>query len=352
MKPKVSIIIPIYKVPLDYLKQCIESCINQTLKDIEIILVDDGSPDDCGKVCDRYAENDNRIKVIHKKNGGLVSARNAGYRQAEGEWITYVDGDDWIDHDCLNNIFDVLGDEKDIDIVFWKCIQELGDKQIKGKWEWPCRDKCKLYSDNECHELARNTLVYKSGIATAYCKLIRKDYADKNKIYHDDRLRQGVEGLEFSLRAFYYAKKALFVNSYAYHYRFNPYSISKSINEKNTQYLVDCLNVIEQDINNFDNQESFRSALYQRTAYILIAIALGTYFNPNNHESIWEKIKKYNNVISSNKILHDSVERCNTDGMDKNRRITFSFIKHKLYFMLSLIASAKQFMLKRGKYNY
>lgn len=74
--PKVSIVVPVYKVPYKFLRQCVESCVNQTLRDIEIILVDDGSPDDCGKICDEYAANDNRIKVIHKENGGLVSARN------------------------------------------------------------------------------------------------------------------------------------------------------------------------------------------------------------------------------------------------------------------------------------
>ena len=75
-KPKVSIIVPVYKVPEIFLRQCIESCVNQTLKDIEIILVDDGSPDNCGKICDEYATKDNRIKVIHKINGGLAAARN------------------------------------------------------------------------------------------------------------------------------------------------------------------------------------------------------------------------------------------------------------------------------------
>ena len=81
--PKVSIIVPVYKVE-KYLRKCIDSIINQTLKDIEIILVDDGSPDNCGKICDEYAAKDTRIKVIHKENGGLSSARNAGMEVAEG----------------------------------------------------------------------------------------------------------------------------------------------------------------------------------------------------------------------------------------------------------------------------
>ena len=98
--PKVSIIVPVYKVE-KYLRKCIDSIINQTLKDIEIILVDDGSPDNCGKICDEYAAKDTRIKVIHKENGGLSSARNAGMEVAEGEYIGFVDSDDWIESDLI-----------------------------------------------------------------------------------------------------------------------------------------------------------------------------------------------------------------------------------------------------------
>ena len=83
---KISIVVPCYKVT-DFLPQCVESLMNQTYKDIEILLVDDGSPDATGKLCDDYAKKDNRIKVVHKQNGGLVSARNAGYDVATGDWI-------------------------------------------------------------------------------------------------------------------------------------------------------------------------------------------------------------------------------------------------------------------------
>ena len=102
--PKVSIIVPVYKVE-KYLRKCIDSIINQTLKDIEIILVDDGSPDNCGKICDEYAAKDTRIKVIHKENGGLSSARNAGMEVAEGEYIGFVDSDDWIESDMYMTLW-------------------------------------------------------------------------------------------------------------------------------------------------------------------------------------------------------------------------------------------------------
>lgn len=91
----ISVIVPIYKVEA-YLNRCVESIVRQTYTELEIILVDDGSPDGCPALCDEWAGKDKRIKVIHKSNGGLSDARNAGMRAAEGNYISFVDSDDWI----------------------------------------------------------------------------------------------------------------------------------------------------------------------------------------------------------------------------------------------------------------
>ena len=93
MDEKVSIIVPVYNVE-KYLDKCIESIVNQTYRNIEIILVDDGSPDKCPEICNEWAKKDDRIKVIHKENGGLSSARNAALEIAQGDYITFVDSDD------------------------------------------------------------------------------------------------------------------------------------------------------------------------------------------------------------------------------------------------------------------
>lgn len=115
MQPKISIIVPVYKVEL-YLRQCIDSIITQTYKNLEIILVDDGSPDDCGAICNEYAEHDNRIIVIHKENGGLSDARNAGLDIAKGNYIGFVDSDDWIEPDMYESLYNNLVDN-DADIA-------------------------------------------------------------------------------------------------------------------------------------------------------------------------------------------------------------------------------------------
>ena len=350
--PSVSIIVPIYKVPEQFLRHSIESCIGQTLKDIEIILVDDGSPDDCGKICDEYAQKDVRVKVIHKVNGGLVSARNAGYEAVTGEWHMYLDGDDWIDEDTCEAVLGYVNKYQNIDIVFWKCIQELGEKSIKGKWEWPCEEQEHLYTNEDCKEIARNVLVYKSGIATAYCKLINTAYARRCGIRHDDRLKQGMEGTEFSLRSFYNAKKILYVNAYWNHYLFNADSISKMGSEHNAKCITDCVKVMEEDIASYPENDAFTNALYQRVVYALIATGLSTYFHPSSKGSLWSRTKKYAQYIDEYDFYKKAIMKGSTVGMDKQRKVVLFTLRMKLYFILQVVSNLKAYYLKKGKFDY
>lgn len=110
MNPLISVIVPIYNVE-KYLSRCVDSIINQTYKNLEIILVDDGSPDNCPKMCDDYAEKDSRIKVVHKKNGGLSDARNAGMTVASGEYISYIDSDDYVAVDFFEILLNTIQKE-------------------------------------------------------------------------------------------------------------------------------------------------------------------------------------------------------------------------------------------------
>ena len=98
--PKISIIVPVYKVE-QYLPKCINSILAQTYQYWELLLIDDGSPDNSGKICDEFAQKDERIRIFHKKNGGVSSARNLGLDYAEGDYVMFVDSDDWLSNDCL-----------------------------------------------------------------------------------------------------------------------------------------------------------------------------------------------------------------------------------------------------------
>ena len=128
MSEKISIIVPIYNVQR-YLKECIESLIKQTYENIEIILVNDGSTDNSGKICDHYALRDNRIKVVHQKNGGVSCARNTGLRYSTGDYIGFVDPDDWIDEKIYERMLEVLKINNS-SISMCSYIYEDGDSEL------------------------------------------------------------------------------------------------------------------------------------------------------------------------------------------------------------------------------
>lgn len=127
---KLSIIIPVYRTE-DTLRRCMESILNQSFTDYEILLVDDESPDKCAQICEEYAQKDRRISVIHKKNGGLSEARNAGINLAKGEYITFVDSDDAIAEDTLQPLINELTEHPDIDILEYPVQERVGHPKEK-----------------------------------------------------------------------------------------------------------------------------------------------------------------------------------------------------------------------------
>lgn len=131
--PKISVIVPVYRVER-YLRKCLDSVVGQTYRNLEIILVDDGSPDNCGAICDEYAAKDSRITVIHKENGGVSSARNVGLAAATGEWIGWVDSDDWIEPDMYGYMLK-KAEKYGADIAVCSRIEIYSDREVARGWE-------------------------------------------------------------------------------------------------------------------------------------------------------------------------------------------------------------------------
>ncbi len=162
----ISVIVPIYKVE-KYLNRCINSIINQTYKNLEILLVDDGSPDNSGKICDEYAQKDKRIKVIHKQNGGLSDARNAALKIAHGDYIGFVDSDDYIKEDMFETLFK-LSEENDADISIVSYYELIDDRLIS------VRDSGKLQIMDKL-EAIKELLIDTKIQSYAWNKLFKKE---------------------------------------------------------------------------------------------------------------------------------------------------------------------------------
>lgn len=174
----ISVIVPVYNVE-KYLNRCVDSIINQTYKNLEIILVDDGSPDNCGNICDRYAEKDSRIKVIHKPNGGLSDARNAGISVANGSYITYIDSDDFVTKDYCEFLYNNIKKSKaDISICKHYIMFEDGSKINTGTG--------KKYLLNKEETFLK--LLYSEDLdVSAWAKLYKRE-TTKNILFPKDRL--------------------------------------------------------------------------------------------------------------------------------------------------------------------
>lgn len=333
---KVSIIVPVYNIPENILRQCIESTINQTLKEIEVILVDDGSTDDSGKICDEYSSKDKRIKVIHKKNGGLSAARNTGFENATGEWITFLDSDDWIDEHTCEDIYK-LGTLEKTDVVIFGTVQEF--EHYKNHFKYHYSDGT-LFEGEKCQELQCEILKFNGNIATAWAKLFNRKFLVENGLEHNEELRQGSEGIEFNIRVFEKVKRAYFTDQIYYHYIYNPNSISAKHDEKNHYFVINCFEEIKRQIGKSDNREKLEELFYDRFAYVVVAAAISGYFSPVNKQKYKDKKLSFIKYISM-ELVEETFENYNSQNVGKLRGLILKLIQYKCYFAINLLAKVR-----------
>ncbi|MCQ2577012.1 MAG: glycosyltransferase family 2 protein [Treponema sp.] len=207
--PKISVIIPVYKVE-QFLEDCVKSLLSQTFTDFEIILVDDGSPDNSGALCDKYAASDSRIKVFHKENGGVSSARNKGIEIAEGEWICFVDSDDWVEPDYLEVMYQTaLENKADVSVCGFVGGKKTALKTFDGTSACVSVFSQKGFGGYSPLKLIRSGIL-KSGESVRY---------NENYRYLEDS--------EFFLRVFKKCSKVVWNNHPLYHYRENTASVTQ-----------------------------------------------------------------------------------------------------------------------------
>lgn len=216
--PLITVIIPIYKVE-KYLSKCIDSLIDQDYTQLEIILVDDGSPDNCGNICDKYAIQDNRIKVIHKKNGGLSDARNAGLKISTGDFITFVDSDDYVNKDFISTLVNLIQDFE-ADIAISPFIHFTDDeKKVKKILSI---NKVKTYTNIE----GLINMFYQSDFDNnATSKLFKKE------LFFNVTFPKGLlyEDLATVYKLFLNSNKIVFINKFNYNYLLRDESIEGSL---------------------------------------------------------------------------------------------------------------------------
>lgn len=232
----ISVIVPIYKVE-KYINKCVDSIRHQTYKELEIILVDDGSPDNCPAICDEYAKKDSRIQVIHKQNGGLINARKSGLEIAKGEYIGFVDGDDWIEPE-MYELFAQQIKKYSPDMVISDFYYDSGTKPANSEqlFEREYYDKYALENEIYPHMLFSGTY-YKFGInPCCWSKVYKKELLKKNLYPVDGRIKMG-EDAAFTYPCLLDAESIATVKTPCYHYIINPESMTKSY-DKDLQDII------------------------------------------------------------------------------------------------------------------
>ena len=288
-KYKISVIVPIYGVE-NYLVECIESVINQTYKNIEIILVEDGSPDNSSEICDRYAKLYKRVTVIHKNNGGLSDARNCGIKASTGDYITFLDGDDfWSNNEAVSNIVNRLLVTK-ADVLNYSYVKYFEDVEQKVPY---FKDVLEMPTDISNKEEQLEYLMDRGlYIASACNKMI------KRSLFNDDLLFQkGIysEDIEWCARLMIKAQSMDFICENFYCYRQRKTSITHTINDKK------CLDLCNNIIKCFQLSDMADKSI-RRSLYCYIAYQYGTFFKVQaqarneQHQSI-ERLKEYKWIL-------------------------------------------------------
>ena len=327
MNDLISVIVPIYNVE-KYINQCIDSIINQTYKNLEIILVDDGSPDNCGRICDEYAKKDSRIKVVHKENGGVCSARNIGMEKSTGKWIAFIDSDDWIE----NKYFEIILNEakkEDVDIVI------CGYNKIwKNKVE-----KINASGENINYN-SREYLIKSLNPQTCFgfcpMRLIKKESIG------DIRFNQNIvvgEDALFNIQISKNINKAVLLKQALYNYRNNSNSVVKRYDTNYADKYLDSMKLNRAYI--FENyiEKDVIQNYYNFVAFHVMLIAVNYCYHPDNKEKNKRKLLKEICNISE---LKEGIEKSNYDNISLTRKITLFTLKHKIYLITEMICKFRQ----------
>lgn len=279
LEPLISIIIPAYNVET-YIDQCIMSVLNQTYKNYEIILVDDGATDNTGKICDMYGKNEN-IKVIHKKNGGLSDARNIGLESASGRYVIFLDADDyWSDIYFLRKIYEQI-QCSDVDLIVFGYSKVINNRMIETRIP-ACNstDVCDLVRKNAFDICAWDKVIKRS-------LLIRNGISFRKNVYSED--------MEWCSKVFSVVKSCCVLSEAPYAYRQREGSITKTLSNKNIQDVRDnyerCIDIQKKMEESY--QIAFNYFLAKNFSMFLISIT-----QIDKHEQ-----KKYYSFINKNKYI-------------------------------------------------
>lgn len=336
----VSVIVPVYNVE-SYLKQCVDSILAQTEKRIEIVLVDDGSTDNSGKLCDEYAAEHNRIKVIHKKNGGLTSAWIAGAEAAQGDYFGFVDSDDWIDSDMYEKMYQKAL-EYDADMVLCGLIKEFENAQTENRTLTDTLAK-DIYQEDEIKNEIWPVFINGGGFddraipASRAMKLYRRELILENLKYCSNQVSIG-EDLVITFASFLDAKRIYAMHDfYPYHYRIN----QNSLTGKHDPLYLERLLILRKQLLLINEAK----ACYDFTGQIrndflfLVMMCIKEEIYKNKTDSVKDVIRNIKKICERNEVK-EALTYYHMPKLMLSGKIFVFLMKHRLYALCYLVVKA------------
>ena len=336
-----SVIVPVYKVE-KYLPKCIESVLNQTFSDFELILVNDGSPDRCPEICEEYKEKDARIKVIHKPNGGLASARRAGIKEATGEYVYNLDSDDLIEIDTLECAYKIIN-ETACEIVSFSYKWVKNGKTVNITTD--CLDEGFYSGDDIKEHIYPKLLMDENMNHVSYYlagKAVKRELLTPHQLNVSEQISLG-EDLCCVFPCYLNASSVYVSKKTAYLYTFRDDSLSKAFNTKQIRLVEDVINEISK--NDHVKMKDFDAQLCRYSCFMCFAIlasaAEGNYFNSIN------TIKE--NILNSSH--RGKIRSARFANITLKSKITIFLMKKNCYgtafYFLNLCKKIKN-ILKKG----
>lgn len=329
---KISIIIPVYNVE-KYIRQCIDSVLDQTFKDFELILVDDGSTDNSGEILDEYGKKDSRVIAIHKKNEGCPAARNDGLKAGQGDYIYLMDSDDYLEPDTLEAMYESAV-KNDADVVIadhYEFKQDGQQKVVRLFSKEFVTDDPKIISD------LQNTVLYYCyspyftpeskglGLAAPWTKLVRSELILNNNLLFDPDVKGIFDDGLFALNVFEYAKKVTYIQKLTYHYRILPGSLIHRYNKNRIQINEIIFKKIRDFQSRNNKNEDFKNAYYARVVLYLSNLCNVYFLNKEYEGSPQKSLREFFKTVKSEP-YHEAIR--NVD-LSKLSRI------HKIFVLLS-----------------
>lgn len=341
----ISIIVPIYNAE-KYLSECIESIIKQTYTKLEIILVNDGSKDKSLELCNYYKERDSRIRVIDKENEGVSIARNTGINLSTGEWISFIDADDWIEPDMYELMLSKCKNEK-ADIILCNCFINKNNNEIKNSFltlqeTFYKKKEIEIFQKKFLCKGIKEYKPYVWGIGAPWGKLYNSKLIKDNGINFVPGLTRNEDGL-FNLYALEYAQKIFYLPKCSYHYRVLDNSLSHGKQENIIENTEKNLDELVKFANKFDKDEIFVNGVYSRVITSTQQYLQYLFFYDVNIKTYKERKNEILNLMKKERYVI-ACKKFNYSTMTFFEKIYCFCYKHKLILILLFLVKIREFI--------